>query len=272
MLNRGDLLLSLLESIDVEAEVLVILNRIGPADASVRECLDRVCSKPPAHVRVSVDDVDGNLGVAGSWNRIIDHWGGDCVVANSDIVFTPGILTRALQAIVANPEVVLQHLHAAACFYASPRFTSTLGWFDENIYPAYCEDQEMALRSRSLGVRRCNVPKLGKATILHGGSATVRNADRQQRAFLSRATGFNRQYLGRRWGALPSRMLKGRRFPSPFDDPTRHPADWTLDFTRREQIAAACLSLTGHVCPLRYHRRSGGLEQSESAALEQRVA
>ena len=58
-----------------------------------------------------------------------------------------------------------------------------LGWFDENFYPAYHEDQEMALRCAQLGVRRCIFPGLGNERVLHGGSQTLKSASASQRNF-----------------------------------------------------------------------------------------
>ena len=127
VLNRGDLLSRLLASIDVPAEVLVIVNRIGPVDPSVESALAALLAEPPRAVRVDVHRIAGNLGVSGSWNRIIEHFGGDCWIANSDIAFTPGVLGEAMAQIDTRRDIVMQHLWAGACFYVTAEFPKVLG-------------------------------------------------------------------------------------------------------------------------------------------------
>jgi hypothetical protein len=261
VLNRGDLLFELVRSIDVEADVLIVVNRIGPVDSTVEEAVARLEERPPANLRLTAEWIDGNLGVSGSWNRIIDYFGGDCIVSNNDIQFTPGILSRAFAQIAKHPDIVLHHLYAAACFYAGREFTGTLGWFDENFYPAYGEDQEMSARSARLGVHRCVVKGLGQATIRHGGSETVRNATKAQRAFISSGTRRNREYLAKRWGAVGKRAAEHSRKVYPFDDPSVHPSEWRLNLDARTELAVTCERLTGFPCPIRFHRATGGLTQ-----------
>lgn len=73
VLNRGDLLRRLVSSVDVDADILIILNRIGPIDQATNENVSALeqCGL------VRVDRIEGNLGVAGSWNRIMDSFDGD---------------------------------------------------------------------------------------------------------------------------------------------------------------------------------------------------
>ena len=65
VLNRGDLLTRLVESIDLEAEVLIVLNQIGPVDESVAAAVEALEKRPPGHLRVKVHRVEGNLGGVG---------------------------------------------------------------------------------------------------------------------------------------------------------------------------------------------------------------
>ena len=183
VLNRGDLLARLLRSIDVEARVLIVVNRIGPVDASVEAMVRESEREPLERLQIEVRWIEGNLGVAGSWNRILDEFGGDCWISNSDIAFGPGVLTEAMGQIEAHRSIVLHHLWAAACFYATAEFTRRLGWFDENFYPAYREDQEMALRSAALAVPRRIFAGIDPKRIVHGGSETIKSADERARRY-----------------------------------------------------------------------------------------
>lgn len=259
MLNRGDLLRRLVESVDVEAEILVVVNSIGPVDPSVEDAVGDLENQERAGRRVQVERVRGNLGVSGSWNLILDRFGGDCVISNSDIEFAPGVLQQAMETIALRKDIVMHHLWAGACFYVTPAFPSVLGWFDENIYPAYHEDQEMSLRAMAAGVRRTVVPGIAKDGIVHGGSQTLKSASAAVQAYVQKAKALSRDYLHRRWGALPPPGSSEPGKKHPFDDPSRHPADWMLDLDARKKVSARCKEVTGFDCPIVYHRAEGGL-------------
>jgi len=256
-LNRGDLLRRLVDSVDVEAEILVVVNSIGAVDPSVEDAVGEL--ENMERPRMRVERLAGNLGVAGSWNLILDRFGGDCLISNSDIEFAPGVLRKAMATIERRKEIVIHHLHAASCFYVTGAFTSALGWFDENIYPAYHEDQEISLRRAALGIRRSLVPGIGPGGILHCGSQTRKSASEPVRTYLRKAKALSGNYLKRRWGALPAKGSEQPGKKHPFDDPSRHPADWTLDLDARRTIAALCKEVTGFDCPIVYHRAEGGL-------------
>jgi GT2 family glycosyltransferase len=259
VLNRGDLLANLIASIDLPAEVFIVVNRIGPLDRSVEQSVALLERKAPAHLRISVHWTEGNLGVSGSWNRIIDYFAGDCLITNSDICFAKGILEYAHEQIESRREIALQYLRSAACFYVAESFTNQLGWFDENFYPAYHEDQEMALRSRILKIRRCAFAGIGKDNIFHGGSQTLKNANDPQRQYIGAANRLHGQYLKERWGSIPKDGLALPEKQAPFDNMSLHPADWTLDLAFRKRIANLCRHFTGFECPILYHRLKGGL-------------
>lgn len=259
VLNRGDLLRRLVDSVDVEAEILVVVNSIGAVDPSVEDAAGALENQERAGVRVRVERIAGNLGVAGSWNLILDRFGGDCVISNSDIEFAPGVLRQAMEKIDLARDVVVHHLWAASCFYVTAAFPATLGWFDENIYPAYHEDQEISLRSAALGVRRVLVPGIHKDGIVHGGSQTRKNASEAVQTYIRKAKALSGAYLRRRWGALPPPGTNQPEKQHPFDNPLRHPADWTLDLDARRTVAALCQEVTGFDCPIVYHRAKGGL-------------
>ena len=259
VLNRGDLLLKLVDSVDVEAEILLVVNSIGPVDPSIEDAVGGLENRERPGVRVQVERIAGNLGVSGSWNLIMERFGGDCVISNSDIEFAPGVLQQAMARIALRKEIVMHHLWAAACFYVTAECPAKLGWFDENFYPAYHEDQEMSLRSVAMNVRRTCVPGIGKEGIVHAGSQARKSASEAVQTYLRKAKGLCGDYLRRRWGALPPPGIGTPEKKDPFDDPTIHPADWTLDLDARRKVAAICEEVTGFACPIIYHRTQGGL-------------
>jgi hypothetical protein len=261
VLNRGDLLCRLVDSVDVDAEILVVVNSIGTVDPSVEDAAGRLETGSRDGKRVRVERIAGNLGVAGSWNLILDRFGGDCVIANSDIEFAPGFLRQAMAKIHARREIVMHHLYAASCFYVTAAFPATLGWFDENIYPAYHEDQEINMRSAALDVRRDIVSGLSGDGIFHGLSQTRKNASEAVQTYIRTAKARSRDYLERRWGPTPAKGTDRPQKIHPFNDPGLHPADWTLDLEARRAVADLCKELTGFDCPIVYHRTKGGLSR-----------
>lgn len=97
LLNRGDLLRRLVDSVDLEAEILLVVNSTGPVDPSVEDAVGDLENQERAGRRVQVERIAGNLGVSGSWNLIMDRFGGDCIISNSDIEFAPGVLRQSSQ-------------------------------------------------------------------------------------------------------------------------------------------------------------------------------
>lgn len=258
VLNGGEYLLKLLRSIDLPAEVVIIVNRIG----QVKPCLERALTDPElrtwTHLNVVHLWIDGNLGVAGSWNRLIDHFGGDCFIANSDIEFEGGVLAEALSQTRDFPGFAMQHLHAAACFYVPATFTRQAGWFDENFYPAYGEDQEMSLRCSALSLPRRNFSGIRLGGVRHAGSQTLKDCSSLERRYISEAQKLGGAYLRRRWGALPAAGSSPEKV-APFDDLSQHASDWTLDLAVRDEIAKLHVELFGEVAPTLFYRSSGGL-------------
>ena len=62
----------------------------------------------------------------------------------------------------------------------------------------------------------------------------------------------------KRWGRVPPPEGARPEKSHPFGSPTIHPADWTLDLSMRAEIARLCEAITGHECPVLFHRTHGG--------------
>jgi len=154
---------------------------------------------------------------------------------------------------------MIDHLWAWACFHVGADFVRTLGWFDENFYPAYHEDQEMSLRAARLGASGCELAGIDAGGVLHEGSQTLHSAPPGQQHFIRGGQRISGEYLERRWGPLPPTCDELPLKEHPFDAPGMHPADWSLDLEMRAQIAQRCEDLAGVECPLIYHRVRGGL-------------
>lgn len=110
-------------------------------------------------------------------------------------------------------------------FMVHKTFPEVMGKFDENIAPAYFEDNDMQVRIVKSGHRavRCTTSKF-----FHYGSTTL-NSDSQMRAVHPPQFGANEAYFIQKWG---NRVLNtfdeilNQMYKTPFNIPDRELNDW----------------------------------------------
>ncbi len=175
-----------------------------------------------------------NRGVARSWNDGIlaaADWGADVtIVCNDDIVFGEGDVDKISRAAMDNRDrfVVFAagkntRLRRAvsdqgmACYAINPIAIERIGMFDENFFPAYCEDCDYCYRAKMLGLKRFVV---GNTSIVHTGSASIYSSS-ELRAQNARTHSLNDRYYIRKWGDKPER----EKFKRPFNSPN---LDWYI--------------------------------------------
>lgn len=214
VINRPELLVRFLRSIDVPATVVVIDNSDGPEIAEACEPFDVTLVMPPA-----------NLGVAASWNLIIRSFPAEpyWVIANADTELGPGDVWRLAAEMTGarwvgmNGDWRVFGLTAAA--------VDRVGLFDENFHPIYCEDADYEYRCDLAGVERYFID--GLAT--HEGSAAIRSGYGPDNA---RTYPANVAHYEAKWGG---HLRGGERFTSPFDR-GGHVGDWRLDLGRLREL------------------------------------
>lgn len=212
ILNRPGLLDAMLRSIDHPIDRIVVIDNGDVTvdwDMGHDMALDRVIR--PGH----------NLGVAASWNLGIKAtpqapwW----LIANHDITFGAGDLARLEETV--NPGAAALYFMLGMAAFAITRHTlAAVGYFDENIHPAYDEDLDFARRCDLAGLPRCEVGFSGE----HVGSATIM-ADSSLRAQNGLTHTANDIYYARKWGGPKQ---GGETFTTPFDK-GGHIGDWRLD-------------------------------------------
>lgn len=155
-----------------------------------------------------------NLGVAASWNVILDLAGDEAVViANDDVVLGPemfGEMSRALERALFVSGV------GWALFGQTPECTRLVGPYDENFWPAYFEDVDYEIRLRRAGVTPVYPLSTGMEHAL--GSTTQRLGH----AWISGHVERNRRYLVAKWGGDSAQTA---RYREPFDG--RPPPGWS---------------------------------------------
>jgi hypothetical protein len=205
-LNHG--VSEMLASIDHPVERVIVIDN-GDVEGVVATSQLRIIA--PGH----------NIGVGASWNLgmkvtpTAPWW----FICNDDLTWGPGDLAR-LDAAVDPRSGCLYYTLGMAGFALTRHTLNAVGWFDENIHPAYNEDLDYQRRARLLGIPEVEVGFSGT----HEGSATIM-ADPVLRAVNGRTHPANDAYYAAKWGGPKQ---GGETFSTPFDR-GGHLGEWRLD-------------------------------------------
>lgn len=204
----------LLNSVDYPVENFVIINNNGRGELDKE--LNDLASTPHKYIdNIKVVHMPSNIGCAGAWNLIIKcymnspYW----VITNDDVAFKPGLLEEMNTLALTDNEFGTIHPNAGDfdigawdLFIIHERAIQALGLFDENTYPAYCEDADYIMRMTSSGMKKI----VGlKNTYLHGtGEAKdyyvhgrqTEKSNETLKGILQKANLMNIEYLTRKWG------------------------------------------------------------------------
>jgi GT2 family glycosyltransferase len=213
-LNRTDLLIRCLKSIDNPIERLVVVNNSG-RDLGKLPWNEIVVNHP-------------NAGVAGSWNEVIKlfpapYW----ILCNDDIEFTPGALAEFERAIAESHEnySAIMANHNASLFAVTRRGVEKVGLFDENFYPAYCEDLDWLYRSRMIGEKIVQAKNVRVNHGVDGVYSQTIHGGRRYQSENDRTYANNAEYYRLKWGG----NFRHETFTHPFNDP-----NWPVDMWRYE--------------------------------------
>jgi len=163
VLNRYDLLQRLFDSINEPVEKLLIIDNGGEADALFF---------PASAEEVHILPMPSNLGVAASWNLGIKLFPHDTrwFFASNDMTFKPGAMRKLSEA--HRDELTLTNTFPYwQCFAIGDTVIEEVGLFDEALYPAYFEDNDMSRRVEAAGY---NVRMLPIETD-HENSSTIKS-------------------------------------------------------------------------------------------------
>ena len=265
VLNGDDLLLRLLRSIDYPVQKVIIFHNYDTDEdinQRVHATLERIqlesISLDPS--RAYVQEIiqlyrTHNLGFSAGVNKIVlatplaEFW----IIANNDVAFHPGRLAEISQVMHD-----LESTQSQSClwglvghenspystFVLTRRALRTVGFFDENFWPAYAEDCDYTAR---LVRANCSIVFENDTTRMaaHEESASLKRSS-QSKSTLSKlvaqtGTGFNNfDYVQAKWGInvcglrlnIPPYMSLGG-FSTPFNDTEFNQSMWTLDMQRR---------------------------------------
>jgi len=168
-----------------------------------------------------------NRGLSRSWNDGLEasFASGDdhTLLINDDLHFYPGefdafiaFLDRHRGYGIATlngfePEHDLVREQGAACCAIGGRAIDSIGFFDENIGPAYCEDSDYWTRARLAGVP---IIEDSRVLVEHDRSTTYRSSPPEERRRIDSRHEANRTYFYRKWGS----GIADIKYRNPFND------------------------------------------------------
>ncbi len=178
-------------------------------------------------------DYGVNRGLSTSWNDgILEAYNNSAdivIVANDDILFTPGDIDKIAKKAAANLKNYMvscagyhdgyngrwQPSHGYSCFAINPITIETICCFDENIFPIYMEDCDHHRRATLYGLVEENCRD---THVRHSGSSAI-NSDELLALQNLKTQKLSGEYYVRKWGGINEHEI----YDTPFNNP-----DFTL--------------------------------------------
>jgi GT2 family glycosyltransferase len=230
-------------SIDYPVDNFVVFNNNGRDQITYE--LDLLTKVPHKYVKnVKICHLPANLGCSGAWNLIIKsfinapYW----IITNHDLMYTPGLL-KNMVAKAQDAETGLVHGKNGSwdLFLLKDWVVQNFGLFDENLYPAYCEDMDYGMRFKHVELKRdMNV----EVPYYHGESEGYEDGSQTWRSEPALANGIhlahelNKHYLHAKWSPAWQAHVEGEVYKTPFDM-KELPLDFTtydLEFVRKKYL------------------------------------
>lgn len=247
VVNSSFWIARLLMSVDYPVENFVIINNNGRGELD--EDLDRLAKIDHKYIdKIKVVHMPANIGCAGAWNLIIKcymnapYW----IITNDDVAFKPGLLQNMVDHIETDPILGMIHpnkgdfnLGAWDLFLIRDIIVQQFGLFDENTYPAYCEDADYIMRTAHRPIRKLVGLEPG---YLHGpddsseyyksGSQTQKTEPELEEK-LSNANNLNIEYLTNKWTSGWRYMQPAK---NPFESMPINITTYDLNFVRSKYL------------------------------------
>ena len=204
----------LLMSVDYPVETFVIINNNGRG--IIDEELNNLTKIKHKFIdNIKVVHMPANIGCSGAWNLIIKcymnapYW----IIVNDDVAFNPGLLEEMADIANGNENIGMVHpntgdfdIGAWDLFLIRDFVIKQFGLFDENCYPAYCEDADYIMRLSTSPIQKVigtkNSYQHGHADskdYYNSGSQTVKSEEGLKEK-LDKSNNDNIEYLTKKWG------------------------------------------------------------------------
>lgn len=183
--------------------------------------------------RVVIYNPQKNLGVAASWNKLLEMAGSEpLMISNDDIELQPDAIEKFERAFVGGHEFI-GACGGWALFGQTPHVTETVGPYDENFGMAYYEDCDYLLRLRAAGIPVHDLGYIGA----HLGNASTHGGTPEQQAAVAHSRERNYCYFVAKWGADSPRWGNPlvENFKEPFNG--EPPPGWSNTTNMRDAVA-----------------------------------
>jgi hypothetical protein len=231
-------------SIDYPVDTFVVFNNNGRNQ--ITEELDLLPKLPHKYVKnVVVCHMPANIGCSGAWNLIIKGFMNAPygIITNHDLMYTPGFLKTMVSHAEA-PEVGIVHGENGSwdIFLMKDWVVQQYGLFDENLYPAYCEDMDYGMRFKHKELKRhmsVGVPYFHGETC--GDYADGSQTWRSEPALAEKihiAHEMNKHYLHAKWSPAWQAHIEGEVYPHPFNNEALPVSltTYNLEFVRAKNL------------------------------------
>lgn len=211
-----------ISTIKLRPDQLLLLINNGSTDGTHDYLLSLIKNS-----RIAVLEFSKNIGVANAWNQALtcafEHLKCEnCIILNNDILLKPNTIERMEADLKSevnvlttakdvssqcaneddffsrenNPENIYQETPDFSCFGVNKKCFDKIGYFDDQIYPAYFEDNDYHRRILLAGLK---AQKNNNNEYWHYGSRTLQS-DPLVKDWLHYCYTLNRQYYAKKWG------------------------------------------------------------------------
>lgn len=163
-----------------------------------------------SHDKVQVETPALNLGVAASWNRIMEnsikHGHTHTIILNDDIELCKDEETIKILINDLHPEAFIKFAGTWCSYILPNKIYESVGPFDTNFYPAYFEDNDYSRRIQLAGFEIVEREEL-RPTLYRNSMTIARDPS------LNENFDKNRHYYIYKWGGEPNKEL----YETPFN-------------------------------------------------------
>jgi hypothetical protein len=239
----------LITSVDYPVDDFFIINNNGRGE--ITEQLDLLAKIKHKFIKkITVTHMPANIGCAAAWNLVIKcylnapYW----IIVNDDVAFKPNLLKEMIDRATEDPDVGMIHGHQGDFFVGSwdlflirDHVVQRYGLFDENLYPAYCEDADYHMRylhnpiKKIMNLEGDYYHGFGSKREYHLHGSQTEKSEPGLKEKLDVVNNMNIEYLTEKWG-------KGWRMQWPTELPWKDSAKtlgdtrFDLEFARKKYL------------------------------------
>lgn len=231
ILVDGTKLITHFNTIDIPLKRYFILDNSMGKDPTVQDAIDHIIKNKPDHINeIAVCKAYQNTGFSGAVNWIVrqntdcKHW----IITGFDWWVAPGEWQRVLNQVDLLPfGAMLGEGNDEMCgIVLNSMLLNRVGYFDENFFPGYFEDNDYRYRIKLTNTKITSIPLIAK----HQTSSTLNSSDKfKQKNNVSFQSNYN--YYVSKWGGPPGNEI----YITPFNK--NLPVDyWHYDPQRSQSL------------------------------------